>query len=193
MICTWWGHSPSSQPLKVWWLRSGVESFALHFNTRCVDPLKGSSSWPWKPRAQSFEGFGRVCHYTKVVDYVDWSFEGIHICKETIDSKYWSLGQTCWEACFQFSVNAKGCWCDLPFLSPTLKPLVLGSGVESLASDLNSRLILWRNGALYQKSLGSCLAVNVKTVDAVCVNCCVASFEGMIPFIKESLGYYQSM
>ena len=102
MICTWWGHSPSSQPLKVWWLRSGVDSFALHFNTRCVDPLKGSSSWPWKPRAQSLEGFSRVCHHTKVVDYVDWSFEGTHICKETIDSKYWSLGQTCWEACFQF-------------------------------------------------------------------------------------------
>ena len=47
-VCIWWGQIPSCQPLQVWWLSSGVESLALCLNTRCVDPLKGSDSLPWK-------------------------------------------------------------------------------------------------------------------------------------------------
>ena len=87
--------------------------------------------------------------------------------------------KTLWESHFSqpvkkvlFLLMSKAADVSCPFWGqPSFaNPLVvrwLSSGVESLASDLNSRLILWRNGALYQKSLGSCLAVNVKTVGAV--------------------------
>ena len=100
-----------------------------------------------KTIAQSFEGFGRACHRTKAVE---WSFEGINIFKETMESNYWSLGR------FSFLSMLKAAGVICTFWGPPsfAKPLVvrwLSSGVESLASDLNSRLILWRNETLYQK------------------------------------------